>query len=69
MTTTTIHIEVQADAEGGWSVARDRIVDGHFADLVAANDYANACAQRARRAGIAVELRIVPLDSVSNAAA
>ncbi len=57
---TSIRIEVKPDIEGGWTVTRDCIIDGCFVDVGAANDYASACAQRARRAGIAVTLRTAP---------
>lgn len=62
-------IEVQADVDGGWSVVRDRIVDGHFDTPAAANDYASACAQRARRAGMAVTLDTHPPERLPPAAA
>ncbi|WP_202839561.1 hypothetical protein [Luteimonas saliphila] len=64
-----IRIEVQRDVDGGWSVTRNRIVDGCFSDIAAANDYASACAHRARRAGIAVELRTAPAETVPHLAA
>ncbi|HLT43636.1 MAG TPA: hypothetical protein VK000_03135 [Luteimonas sp.] len=54
-----IRIEVRPDIRGGWSVTRDRIVDGCFRRLDAANDYASACARRARRAGLTVQLDVV----------
>lgn len=54
-----IRIEVRPDIRGGWSVTRDRIIDGCFRDLDAANDYASACARRARRAGLSVQLDVV----------
>lgn len=69
MTTRTTRIEVQPETDGGWSVARNRIVDGYFNDLEAANDYASACARRAQRAGMAVSLHILPMEPPSNAAA
>ncbi|WP_298577105.1 hypothetical protein [uncultured Luteimonas sp.] len=56
----SIRIEVKPDIEGGWAVTRDCIIDGYFVDVGAANDYASACAQRARRAGIAVSLQVAP---------
>lgn len=59
MTPSRTCIEVLQE-DDGWSVARDRIVDGHFSDLVAANDYAQACAQRAERAGLQVCLFTAP---------
>lgn len=67
MTDRITRIEVQRDAEGGWSVARDCIVDGHFQDLVAANDYASACAHRARRAGLSVCLHVMPPEAANAA--
>jgi cyanophycinase-like exopeptidase len=60
-----IRIEVRADVEGGWSVIRNCIVDGHFNDVAAANDYASACAQRARRAGMAVSLDTAPIEDAA----
>lgn len=69
MTTRTTRIEVQAESDGGWSVARNRIIDAYFVDLEAANDYACSCANRAQRAGMAVSLHILPMDPPSNAAA
>ncbi len=62
MTAPRTRIEVQPDSDGGWSVTRDCIVDGHFADLPAANGYAAACARRAQRAGIAVILHTLPAE-------
>ncbi|MGJ4730149.1 hypothetical protein [Luteimonas sp. SDU101] len=56
MSPASIRIEVKPDVEGGWAVTRDCIIDGYFIDVAAANDYASACAQRARRAGITVSL-------------
>lgn len=53
-----IRIEVRPDIRGGWSVTRDSILDGCFSSLEAANDYASACARRARRAGMTVELDV-----------
>lgn len=64
----TTRIEVRPDVDGGWTVTRDRIVDGCFEELVAANDYASACAHRAQRAGMAVTLCTVPPESSSAAA-
>ena len=55
---SSVRIEVQCDREGGWSVLRDRVVDGYFSDVAAANDYASACARRAERAGLNVNLRL-----------
>jgi len=65
----TTRIEVWPDGDGGWTVTRDRIVDGCFNELMAANDYAAACAQRAQRAGMAVTLRTVQRESPSGIAA
>lgn len=65
MAIARIRIEVRADVEGGWAVIRDCIVDGHFSDVVAANDYASACAQRARRAGMAVSLDTAPTEDAA----
>lgn len=53
-----IRIEVRPDIRGGWAVTRNRIIDGCFSSLDAAKDYASACARRARRAGMAVDLDI-----------
>jgi hypothetical protein len=64
-----IRIEVRPDVQGGWSVTRDRIVDGYFSEHDAANDYASACARRARRAGMAVELDIAPAATLPHIAA
>ena len=64
-----ISIEVQPEHDGGWSVARDRIVDGYFSELQAANEYASTCARRAQRAGMAVSLRILPAEPPTDAAA
>lgn len=69
MSTYPTRIEVQPEADGGWSVARNRIVDAYFNDVAAANDYASACARRAQRAGMAVSLHVVPEAPPSNAAA
>lgn len=69
MTTHPTRIEVQPEADGGWSVARNRIVDAYFTDVAAANDYASACARRARRAGMSVSLHVAPEVPPSNAAA
>jgi hypothetical protein len=69
MTTPTTRIEVQPEVDGGWSVARNRIVDAYFNDLAAANDYASACAQRAQRAGMAVSLLVLPAKPPSGAIA
>ncbi|HRN62645.1 MAG TPA: hypothetical protein PK743_03320 [Luteimonas sp.] len=65
--TATTRIEVHPDADGGWAVTRDRIIDGHFSEVAAANDYASACAQRARRAGMAVSLDTVPTEDTTTA--
>lgn len=51
-------IEVRPDIRDGWTVTRDRIVEGCFSDREAANDYASTCARRARRAGLVVELQV-----------
>lgn len=69
MNQPTTCIEVQPERDGGWSVARNRIVDGYFNDLQAANDYASACARRAQRAGLAVNLRVLRDEPPSDAAA
>lgn len=69
MSSPTTHIEVQPEHDGGWSVARDRIVDGYFSDLQAANDYASTCARRAERAGMDVHLMAWPGEPSSDAAA
>jgi hypothetical protein len=69
MTTHSTRIEVQPEADGGWSVARNRIVDAYFNEVAAANDYASACARRAQRAGLSVSLHMVPETPASNAAA
>ncbi|TDK24363.1 hypothetical protein E2F46_08755 [Luteimonas aestuarii] len=69
MSNPTTHIEVQPEHDGGWSVARNRIIDGYFNSLQAANDYASACAQRAKRAGLDVRLLIWPDEPPSDAAA
>lgn len=58
MSHSTTRIEVKPDIEGGWAVTRDCIIDGYFVELDAANDYASACAQRARRAGLTVTLQV-----------
>ena len=55
---TTTYITVQPDADGGWSVTRDRIVDGHFAHFDRAEVYARHCADRARAGGLDVQLHI-----------
>lgn len=68
MTLRTIRIEVQPDREGGFTVARDRIVDAYFSDLIAANDYASSCAHRAQRAGLDVSLCILPAGRPADAA-
>jgi len=65
----TTRIEVWPDGDGGWTVTRDRIVDGCFDELMAANDYASACAHRAQRAGMAVTLRTLQRESSTSAAA
>jgi len=67
MTQHITHIEVQPERDGGWSVARNRIVDGYFDDLQAANDYASACARRAQRAGMEVSLTAWPSKPSSDA--
>ena len=69
MNQSRIRIEVRPDVQGGWSVTRDCIVDGYFSQLDAANDYASACARRARRAGMAVELDIAPEPASPHVAA
>lgn len=66
MTRRSMRIEVQQEPDGGWNVARDCIVDGHFSDLVAANDYASSCAQRAQRAGMDVCLVTAPMGAAAN---
>ena len=68
MATGTTRIEVRPDTDGGWAVVRDCIVDGHFSDVAAANDYASACARRAHRAGMVVALEPAPADRRSSAA-
>lgn len=65
MAQASTRIEVSPDIEGGWAVTRDCIIDGYFVDVGAANDYASACAQRARRAGIAVSLQVAAMQSSS----
>ena len=69
MHSTTTRIEVRPDIEGGWAVTRDRIVDGYFSEVAAANDYASACAHRARRAGMTVSLCTHPSEQAPPAAA
>ncbi|TWT19081.1 hypothetical protein FQY83_11980 [Luteimonas marina] len=69
MTQGTTHIEVWPDGEGGWTVTRDRIVDGCFNEMMAANDYASACARRAQRAGLVVTLRTLRWEPSPSAAA
>lgn len=56
MSPASTRIEVRSDTRDGWTVMRDRIIEGCFSDREAANDYASNCARRARRAGMAVEL-------------
>lgn len=56
MNQATTRIEVRPDIDGGWAVTRNCIVDGYFSDVTAANDYAHACAHRAKRAGLMVSL-------------
>ena len=68
MTGRHTRIEVEPDIEGGWSVVRDRIVDGHFNNLDAANDYASTCAERARRAGMRVTLHTIAAEPAASAA-
>jgi len=55
-----IRIEVGHDLRDGWTVTRDRVVDGCFDSLDAAYDYASTCARRAHRAGLAVDLVMAP---------
>ncbi|MDH7453901.1 hypothetical protein QF205_12610 [Luteimonas composti] len=62
-------IEVRPDVDGGWAVTRDCIIDGYFVDIAAANDYASACAQRARRAGMSVSLLVAAAQPASSEAA
>lgn len=64
----TTRIEVWPDGDGGWTVTRDRIVEGCFNEPMAANDYAAACARRAQRAGMAVMLRTLQRESPSGIA-
>lgn len=54
----TVRIEVHPDVDGGWTVTRDRIVDGHFAALDRAEVYARTCVERARAAGQVATLKI-----------
>ncbi len=65
----TTTIEVRPDVEGGWAVTRDCIIDGYFADVAAANDYASACAQRAQRAGMSVRLHVASARAMPHEAA
>lgn len=69
MTHASTRIEVRPDVEGGWAVTRDCIIDGYFADVGAANDYASACAQRAQRAGMSVSLHVASAHVVPPEAA
>ena len=69
VTHASTRIEVTPDIEGGWAVTRDCIIDGYFVDLGAANEYASACAQRARRAGLAVTLQVAATQPPSIEAA
>ena len=69
MTSVSTRIEVRPDVDGGWAVTRDCIIDGHFVDIAAANDYASACAQRARRAGMSVSLLVAAAQPASSEAA
>jgi len=69
MVQASTRIEVKPDIEGGWAVTRDCIIDGYFVEVGAANDYASACAQRARRAGIMVSLQVAAMQPSSSEAA
>lgn len=64
--TRPVRIDVLPDAAGHWSVTRDRVVDAEFDDCDRAIAYADACAQRSRRAGLQVRMEVhPPLASVS----
>ncbi len=56
--TRIVRIDVLPDVAGHWSVTRDRVVDGEFKDRDKALEYAEASADRARRAGQAVRVEI-----------
>lgn len=53
-----VRIDVLPDADGGWSVTRDRIVDAHFDHRDRAIDYAWLCQDRAERAGQEVRVEV-----------
>jgi hypothetical protein len=55
-----IRIELGHDLRDGWTVTRNRVVDGCFNSLEAAYEYASRCARRAHRAGMAVDLVMAP---------
>lgn len=60
----TVRIDVLPDAEGGYTVSRDRVVDGHFDDATAAVEYAEQCVSRAKRAGQDVQLTVrLPVEA------
>jgi hypothetical protein len=68
VTHASTRIEVRPDVDGGWAVTRDCIIDGYFVDVEAANEYASACAHRARRAGMSVTLHVArPVPSTQAA--
>lgn len=53
-----VRIDVLPDAAGHWSVTRDRVVDAEFDERECATRYAEACAERVRRAGQDVSLTV-----------
>lgn len=57
-----IRLEVLPDAEGGWSVTRDRIVTGTFPTKHKAVLYAAATGRKLKKSGQLAELAIKGLD-------
>jgi hypothetical protein len=61
-----VRIDVLPDIAGHWSVTRDRVLDAEFTERDRAIEYARSCEERARRAGLQVDLKVhAPLEETA----